>query len=72
MNCEGLFQFVFRNSRSTPTTLLQRMCTRKITHIQFAKEQGATPFTVTVGPKEQEALMVLSNCILNEGRSLLR
>lgn len=71
MNCEGLFQFVFKNTRSTPTTLLQRIITKKITHIIFTGNSGK-PFTVNVGPKEQEALMVLASCLVTEARTLIR
>jgi len=71
MNCEGLFQFVFKNTRSTPTTMLQRMCTKKITHIIFTGN-GKKPVTVNVGPKEQEALMVLASCLVAEGRTLIK
>lgn len=71
MNCEGLFQFVFKNTRSTPTTLLQRIITKKITHIIFAGNSGKS-FTVNVGPKEQEALMALANCLVTEARLLIR
>ncbi len=73
MNCEGLFHFIFRNSRSTPTTLLQRLCTRKVTHIIFTgSDKKQTKTTVTVGPQEQEALMQLANCLVSEARTLIR
>lgn len=71
MNCEGLFQFVFKNTHNTPTTLLQRICTKKITHIIFTGN-GKKPVTVNVGPKEQEALMALANCLVKEGRTLIK
>lgn len=71
MNCEGLFQFVFRNSPGTPTTPLQRMCTKKITHIIFIGN-GKKPVTVTFGPKEQEAMMVLTNCLVTKGKGLIK
>ena len=71
MNCEGLFQLIFKNSRNTPTTMLQRILTRKMTHIIFTGNSGK-PFTVKLGPKEQEALMALANCLVTEGRTLIR
>lgn len=71
MNCEGLFQLIFKNSRNTPTTLLQRILTKKITHIIFTGNSGK-PFTVKLGPKEQDAVMALANCLVNEGRGLIR
>lgn len=71
MNCEGLFQFVFKNSRNTPTTMLQRILTKKVTQIIITPNTGK-PITINVGPKEQEGLMVLGNCLVNEGRTLIR
>jgi hypothetical protein len=71
MNCEGLFQFVFRNTPGTPTTLLQRMCTKKVTHIVFTGN-GKKPVTVNIGPKEQEQLMNLSNCLVTEAKKLIK
>jgi hypothetical protein len=71
MNCEGLFQFVFRNSNSNPTTMLQRIMTKKITHIIFTGN-GKKPVTVTIGPAEQESIMVLANCLVTEAKTLLK
>ncbi|MFN8291843.1 MAG: hypothetical protein U0U70_16415 [Chitinophagaceae bacterium] len=71
MNCEGLFQFVFKNSNSSPTTMLQRLLTRKVTQIIFTGS-GGKPITVNVGPKEQEGLMALANCLVNEGKTLIK
>jgi hypothetical protein len=71
MNCEGLFQFVFKNSHNNPTTLLQRLTTKKLTQIIFTGNTKK-PITVNVGPKEQEAIIALANCILTEGRTLIK
>ncbi len=70
MNCEGLFQFVFRNSAGQPTTLLNRMCTKKITHFIFTGD-AQKPVTVNVGPKEQEAIMNLTACLVAEAKGLI-
>jgi hypothetical protein len=73
MNCEGLFHFIFRNSRSAPTTLLQRLCTKKVTHVIFTgNDKKQTKTTVTLGPAEQEALMKLANCLLTEAKTLIK
>ncbi len=73
MNCEGLFHFIFRNSKSTPTTLLQRMCTKKITQIVFtSNDKKQTKTTVTINPEDQENLMNLANCLVNEARALIK
>lgn len=71
MNCEGLFQFVFRNTKGNPTTLLQRMSTKKITHIIFTGN-GYKPVTVSIGPKEQEMIMNLTACLITEGKELVK
>lgn len=71
MNCEGLFQFVFRNSAGNPTTLLQRIMTKKITDIIFTGN-GKKPVTVNIGPAEQESLMSLATCLVNEAKTLIK
>jgi hypothetical protein len=71
MNCEGLFQFVFRNTNSNPTTMLQRIMTKRITHIIFTGN-GKKPVTVNVGPKEQEAIMAQATCLVNEAKALIK
>lgn len=73
MNCEGLFHFIFRNSRSTPVTLLKRMCTMKMTQVVFTgNDKKKTKTTVTVNPETQEALMKLANCLVEEARGLIK
>lgn len=71
MNCEGWFQLVFKNSNSSPTTILQRLTTKKLTQIIFTGN-SKKPITVNLGIKEQEALQYLANCVLTEGRQLIR
>lgn len=71
MNCEGLFQFVFRNSAGQPTTLLNRMCTKKMTHIIFTGD-AQKPVTVNIGPKEQEIIMNLTACLVAEAKTLIK
>ena len=73
MNCEGLFHFTFRNSKASPTTLLQRICTRKITQIVFiSNDKKKTRTAVTFEPEQQEAVMTLANCLLTEARKLVQ
>jgi hypothetical protein len=69
MNCEGLFQFVYKNAASTPS-MLQRICTKKITHIIFTGN-GKKPVTVNIGPAEQETLLRLASCLTAEAKRLL-
>lgn len=71
MNCEGLYQFIFKNSNNNPTTLLQRIMTKKITHIIFTGN-SKKPVTVTVGPKEQEAIMALATCLVTDAKTLIK
>jgi len=70
MNCEGLFHFIFRNS-VTPTTLLNRMMTQKITHIIFTGNNKKET-TLTVGVQEQKMLMDLANCLVTEAKTMLK
>lgn len=70
MNCEGLVQLVFRNTPGTPT-MLQRMCTKKITQINFIREKKKA-VTFNLGPKEQEQMMLLTNCLVTEGKKLIK
>ena len=73
MNCEGLFHFIFRNSRSTPVTLLKRMCTMKMTQIVFTGNDAKKTKTVlTVTPDIQAALMKQVNCLVEEARGLIK
>lgn len=71
MNCEGLFQLVFKNTHNSPTTILQRLITKKMTQIVFTGN-SKKPVTVNLGPKEQEALMFLANCLVTDGKSLIK
>jgi hypothetical protein len=70
MNCEGLFQFVFRNTSST-TSLLQRLKTQKITSIVFTGNNKKES-TLNVAPLEQTLIMKLATCLVNESKTLIR
>jgi hypothetical protein len=71
MNCEGLFQLVFKNTANTPTTLLQRILTRKVTQVIFMVD-GKKPLTLTIDEKAQAALLALSNCLVTEAKTLIK
>jgi hypothetical protein len=71
MNCEGLVQMVFKNSPNSSVTMLQRLATKKITQINFIREKKKA-VTYTLGPKEQEQLMVLANCVITESKKLIK
>jgi hypothetical protein len=70
MNCEGLFQFVFRNSAST-TSLLQRMTTQKLNHISFTGNDKKETI-ISFGPEQQEIVMKLANCLVTEAKTLIK
>lgn len=70
MNCEGLFQFVFRNTAST-TTLLQRLMTQKIASIVFTGNNKKES-TLNIAPPEQSMIMTLATCLVNESKTLIK
>ncbi len=70
MNCEGLFQFVFRNSNST-TYLLQKLMTQKISYVLFTNS-NKKEFKLEVAPPEQEIIMKLATCLVNESKTLIK
>ncbi len=70
MNCEGLFQFVFRNTTST-TTLLQRLSTQLVNHIVFTGNDKKET-TVSLTPAEEQTFMAMITCIVNEAKTLIK
>lgn len=69
MNCEGLFQFVFRNAAST-TSLLQKLMTQKIASIVFTGSDKKESKLI-VAPLEQTLIMKMATCLVNESKTLL-
>ena len=69
MNCDGLFHFTFRNTNPTQYTL-QSLGTKKITSIRF-KDNSKKESTVTLSAEQQQKLMDLTGCIINEAKKLL-
>lgn len=70
MNCEGLFHFIFKNTPLT-TTLLQKIMTQKLSQIIFTGNNKKESF-ITIPPAEQEKLMVLATCLVNEAKLLIK
>lgn len=70
MNCEGLFHFIFKNT-ATPNTLLNRIMTQKINHIFFTGN-NKKEVTITLTPNDQQALMALVTCLVNEAKTLIK
>lgn len=70
MNCEGLFHFIYKNSAST-TTQLQKLTTQRISQIIFT-DANKKEMTVTLTGKDQELLISLGTCLINEAKTLIR
>lgn len=70
MNCEGLFHFIFKNT-ATPNTLLNRIMTQKIHHILFTGN-NKKEVTITLTPNDQQALVALVTCLVNEAKTLIK
>ena len=70
MNCEGLFHFIFRNTATT-SSLLNKITTQKINHIVFTGNNKKES-TVTLSPADQQTLMTLANCLVNEAKTLIK
>lgn len=69
MNCEGLFQIVYRNSAST-TSMLQKLMSQKISSIIF-KNSDKKEFTITITPEKQIMISNMATCLVNESKTLL-
>ena len=70
MNCEGLFHFIFKNSVST-NSQLKKITTQKITQIIFTGNGKKESF-VNVAPAEQQKLIDLVTCLVNDGKALIK
>ena len=70
MNCEGLFHVTFKNLRTTPGSL-QRLVTKKITAISLTGNNKSVT-TITLGPQQQQELMDLITCMVNESKTLIK
>ena len=69
MNCEGLFHFVFKNSPTSTPSLLQKLMTQKINHILFTGNNKKES-TITISPAEQQVLVNMATCLVNEAKTL--
>lgn len=70
MNCEGLFHFIFKNTPLT-NTLLQKIMTQKLSQFVFTGNNKKESF-ITIPPADQEKLMVLATCLVNEAKLLIK
>jgi len=69
MNCEGIVQLTFRNTTLAPQ-LLRRFATQKVEKILFVGNNKKET-TVTLTPEQQQMLLRLSVCMMNESPTLL-
>ncbi|WP_132054671.1 hypothetical protein [Pseudocnuella soli] len=69
MNCEGLFHFTHKNQTVTPS-ILQRLATKKIVSMKFVGA-NKTEFEIALNDQQQEQMMQLVNCVVNESKTLL-
>ena len=70
MNCEGLFQFVFKNTQ-VPNTNMTRLSTQKVDKIVF-KTTSEKELTVNVLTEKRDTMMQMANCLVNEAKTLIR
>lgn len=70
MNCEGLFHFIYKNSVNT-TTQLQKLTTQRISQIVFT-DSNKKETTVILTGKDQELMIALGTCLVNEAKTLIR
>jgi len=70
MNCEGLFHVTFKNLRTTPGNL-QRLVAKKITAISLTGNNKSVT-TITLGPQQQQELMDMITCVVNESKALIK
>jgi hypothetical protein len=69
MNCEGLFNFIFRNTPTVPS-LLTKLATQKVNHILF-KGNNTKEFTINLSPADQQLFMTLANCLVEAAKELI-
>ncbi len=70
MNCEGLFHFIYKNSVNT-TSQLQKLTTQKISQIVFTGNDKKE-IKIILSPQNQEALVALGTCLVNEAKGLIK
>ena len=64
-NCKGYFHFIFRNQENIPSNL-SNLTSKKVLSIQFIASDNVTKKIMTLGPGDQELLMKMATCLVNE------
>ncbi|OQY96929.1 MAG: hypothetical protein B6D37_00070 [Sphingobacteriales bacterium UTBCD1] len=70
VNCEGYFHFTFRNGETTPSQLLN-LSTKKVVSMKFSGTNNVMS-TIMLNPEQQQLLMDLTACMINEAKTLLQ
>ena len=70
MNCDGFFHFNYKNTAGT-NSLLQRLSTQKISSIVFTGN-NKTETRITFNTEQQQIVMKLTTCVINEAKTLLK
>jgi len=70
MNCEGFFHVIFKNGQGTPS-LLKRLYTQRITSLVFTGNNKEKT-TITLDEEQQENVKKQIECIVIEGKTLLK
>lgn len=70
MNCDGFFHFTFKNTAGT-ASMLQKLSTQKISSIFFTGN-NKTETRIAFMPEQQQAMIQLTTCLINEAKTLLK
>lgn len=64
-NCKGYFHFIFKNQENIPSNL-NNLTSKKVLSIQFTASDNVTKKIMTLGPKDQDELLSMATCLVNE------
>lgn len=70
MNCEGLFHFIYKNGKQT-NAQLQKLTSQKISQVVFTGSDKKE-IAVILSPQDQDLLIRLGTCLVNEAKTLIR
>lgn len=71
MNCEGLFHFIFKNSKTSTPSILQKLMTQKINHVTFIGNNGKES-VINLTPSDQQKLSAMATCLVTEAKLLVK
>lgn len=72
MNCEGLFQLVFKNSPAISVpSMLQKFMNQQVNHIIFTGNNKKES-TVNLSASEQKTLAAMTTCLVNEAKTIAK